>query len=126
MPGATQPKGWKIIPTLNICIIFLIFGLTLETSELKAALKNVKVRSTGQTCRQAAQGSLGAAGVLQVWVMGIVTILVLTSCTAWLFINVGFQPVEFGMGLAVFACRHVPSLLVNMLCCAVHDLRVVL
>lgn len=44
---------------------------------------------------------------LKVWVMGIFTILILCSCTAWLFINVGFQPVEFGMGLAVFACRYV-------------------
>ncbi len=67
--------------TINISIIFLIFGLTLETSELKDALKNVKV-----------------------WVMGLLTILVITSFTAFIFVNMGFEPYEFGVGLAVFAC----------------------
>ncbi len=77
----SQANGWKIISTINICIIFFIFGITLETSELKEALRNWKV-----------------------WGMGVITILVLTSFTAYLFVNMDFQPVEFGIGLAVFAC----------------------
>jgi hypothetical protein len=39
-----QVGGWKIISTINIMIIFLIFGITLETGELKEAMKNVKVK----------------------------------------------------------------------------------
>lgn len=76
-----SPQGWKIMSTINICIIFFIFGLTLETSELKEALKNWKV-----------------------WVMGVITILVITSFTAFIFVHMGFEPKEFGIGLAVFAC----------------------
>ncbi len=67
--------------TINISIIFFIFGLTLETSELKEALRNWKV-----------------------WGMGVTTILVLTSFTGFIFVHMGFQPKEFGVGLAVFAC----------------------
>jgi predicted Na+-dependent transporter len=76
-----QVNGWKIVSTINICIVFLIFGLTLETSELKEALKSVKA-----------------------WVMGLLTILVFTALTAFIFVHMGFQPVEFGIGLAIFAC----------------------
>lgn len=77
----TGDVHWKIISTINIFIIFLIFGLTLETSELKQALK-----------------------AWPTWVTGILSILVFTALTGYLFVNMGFTPKEFGIGLAIFAC----------------------
>lgn len=76
-----QVNGWKLVTTINMCIIFFIFGITLETSELKEAFKAVKTL-----------------------IMGLTSILVVTSFTGFIFINMGFQPVEFGVGLAIFAC----------------------
>jgi hypothetical protein len=34
-----QVNGWKLATTINMCIIFFIFGITLDTSELKSAVK---------------------------------------------------------------------------------------
>ncbi|KXZ47748.1 hypothetical protein GPECTOR_33g630 [Gonium pectorale] len=76
-----KSNGWKVISTINLAIIFLIFGLTLETSELKAALRGYKVL-----------------------LLAIVTILFITGLTGFIFINMDFKPMEFGYGLAIFAC----------------------
>lgn len=42
-------NGWKLVSTVNMCIIFFIFGITLETSELKQAFKAWKVLLLGLT-----------------------------------------------------------------------------
>lgn len=76
-----QSGGWKIITTINLAIIFFIFGITLETSELKAAMRGWKVL-----------------------LLGIISILVVTSITGFIFLNMDFRPREFGYGLAIFAC----------------------
>lgn len=76
-----QAGGWKIITTINMMLIFFIFGITLETSELKSALKGWKVL-----------------------LLGIVSILFITAVTGFVFINMDFKPREFGYGLAIFAC----------------------
>ncbi|PNH04640.1 putative sodium/metabolite cotransporter BASS4, chloroplastic [Tetrabaena socialis] len=74
-------NGWKLVTTINMALIFFIFGITLETSELKAALKGYKVL-----------------------LLAIVTILFITGLTGFVFINMDFTPMEFGYGLAIFAC----------------------
>ncbi|KAG2426399.1 hypothetical protein HYH02_014826 [Chlamydomonas schloesseri] len=74
-------NGWKIITTINMALIFFIFGITLETSELKLALKGYKTL-----------------------LLSILTILFITGLTGFIFINMDFQPMEFGYGLAIFAC----------------------
>lgn len=79
--ACVQANGWKIITTINLSIIFFIFGITLDTSELKAAIRGWKVL-----------------------LLGIVSILVITSLTGFIFLNMDFRPKEFGYGLAIFAC----------------------
>ena len=67
--------------TIHLGIIFLIFGLTLETQELKEAFK-----------------------AWQALLAGLVVILVLTAFTGFIPLHLGFQPPQFGWGLAIFAC----------------------
>ncbi|EFJ44406.1 hypothetical protein VOLCADRAFT_82799 [Volvox carteri f. nagariensis] len=74
-------NGWKLVTTVNMALIFFIFGITLETTELKEAMKGYKVL-----------------------LLAIVTILFLTGLTGFIFINMDFKPMEFGYGLAIFAC----------------------
>ncbi|GFR43181.1 hypothetical protein Agub_g4231, partial [Astrephomene gubernaculifera] len=74
-------NGWKLVTTINMALIFFIFGITLETSELKMAMKGYKVL-----------------------LLAIVTILFVTGMTGFIFINMDFKPMEFGYGLAIFAC----------------------
>nr|QKY15122.1 putative sodium/metabolite cotransporter (BASS4) [Polytomella parva] len=74
-------QGWKIMTTINLCIIFFIFGLTLETKELVDALKGYKTL-----------------------ILGIISTLVITALTGFIFVNMDFSPKEFGYGLAIFAC----------------------
>ncbi|MEW5306312.1 MAG: hypothetical protein WDW38_007127 [Sanguina aurantia] len=74
-------NGWKLVSTVNMCIIFFIFGITLETSELKQAFKAWKVL-----------------------LLGLTSILVLTSFAGFIPLAMGFEPPEFGIGLAIFAC----------------------
>lgn len=73
--------SWKVIPTINLIIIFFIFGISLDTQELKSAMKAWK--------------SL---------IVGDVSILVLTSLTGFIPIYLPFNPKAFSIGLAIMAC----------------------
>lgn len=64
-----QLGSWKIITTINMAIIFFIFGITLETAELKDAFKGYK--------------SL---------IQGLVVILVVTSFTGFIPMAVRWLP----------------------------------
>jgi sodium/bile acid cotransporter 7 len=67
--------------TVNMCIIFFIFGITLETSELKEALKAVRSLT-----------------------FGMISILLLTCLTGFIPLAIPFKPYEFSVGLAIMAC----------------------
>lgn len=76
-----QVNGWKVVTTANMAVIFFIFGITLDTSELMSALKAWKAI-----------------------VFGLSSILVLTPLTGFLCMLMPFKPYEFALGLAVMAC----------------------
>jgi sodium/bile acid cotransporter 7 len=76
-----QANGWKIVTTMNMAIIFFIFGLTTDTSELVLALKSGK--------------SL---------LFGLSSILILSPLFGFLCMLIPFKPYEFALGLAVMAC----------------------
>ncbi len=62
-------SSWKLFSTLHIFIIFFLFGITLETSELKVAFKS-----------------------WQVLIMGFVMILVGTAITGFVPMHMNFKP----------------------------------
>jgi len=74
-------NGWKILSTINMCIIFFLFGISLETKELKSAFGAVKALS-----------------------LGTVTILVLTSFLGYIPLRIPLKPYEFSLGMAIFSC----------------------
>nr|ADI46919.1 MTM0397 [Volvox carteri f. nagariensis] len=74
-------NGWKLVTTINMALIFFIFGITLETAELKEAMKGYKVL-----------------------LLAVLTILFITGLTGFIFVRMDFKPMEFGYGLAIFAC----------------------
>lgn len=76
-----QANGWKIVTTTNMAVIFFIFGLTTDTSELVTAVK--------------AGRSL---------VFGLVSILLLSPLFGFICMLIPFKPYEFALGLAVMAC----------------------
>lgn len=76
-----QANGWKIVTTTNMAIIFFIFGLTTDTSELLLALKSGKSLAFGLT-----------------------SILVLSPLVGFICMLIPFKPYEFALGLAVMAC----------------------
>jgi sodium/bile acid cotransporter 7 len=76
-----QVNGWKVVTTTNMAIIFFIFGVTLDTSELMSALKAWKAI-----------------------VLGFSSILVLTPLFGFLAMLLPFKPYEFALGLAIMAC----------------------
>ena len=78
--GLTQVGSWKLFSTIHIVIIFFLFGITLETSELKTAFKS-----------------------WQVLIMGFTMILVGTALTGFVPLHMNFKPAAFGIGMAVFA-----------------------
>ncbi len=65
---AAQSNGWKVMSTINLSIIFFIFGITLETKELKEAFKGWKTL-----------------------LLGILSILFITGLTGFIFINMDFS-----------------------------------
>lgn len=67
--------------TCNMSIIFFIFGLTTDTSELLLALKAWKSM-----------------------LFGLTSILVLSPLFGFICMQVPFKPYEFALGLAVMAC----------------------
>jgi predicted Na+-dependent transporter len=76
-----QVNGWKVVTTTNMAIIFFIFGLTTDTSELLLALKAWKAIA-----------------------FGLASILVLSPLFGFLCMLLPFKPYEFSLGLAVMAC----------------------
>eukprot|EP00879_Flechtneria_rotunda_P018174 GHRR01019062.1.p1 GENE.GHRR01019062.1~~GHRR01019062.1.p1 ORF type:complete len:396 (+),score=106.21 GHRR01019062.1:378-1565(+) len=76
-----QVNGWKVVTTTNMAIIFFIFGITLDTSELMQALKAWKAI-----------------------LLGLSSILVLTPLVGLICMLLPFKPYEFSLGLAVMAC----------------------
>ena len=76
-----QVGSWKLFSTIHIFIIFFLFGITLETSELKVAFKS-----------------------WQVLIMGFTMILIGTALTGFVPMHMNFKPAAFGIGMAVFAC----------------------
>lgn len=76
-----QVNGWKVVTTANMAVIFFIFGLTTDTTELVTALKSGK--------------SL---------LFGLTSILVLTPLFGFICMLIPFKPYEFSMGLAIMAC----------------------
>jgi sodium/bile acid cotransporter 7 len=77
-------NGWKLATTINMAVIFFIFGITLDTSELLTALKAWKAL-----------------------VFGLTSMLVLTPLFGFIAVRLPFEPREFALGLAIMAC--VPS-----------------
>ncbi|KAI8475139.1 MAG: hypothetical protein J3K34DRAFT_517583 [Monoraphidium minutum] len=77
-------NGWKVVTTINMAVIFFIFGVTLDTSELFAAIK-----------------------AWRAVLFGLVSMLVLTPLFGFAAVRLPFQPPEFALGLAIMAC--VPS-----------------
>jgi len=73
--------GWKVATTINMVIIFLIFGVTLDARELSEAARAGKALTLGAS-----------------------SILFLTPLTALIASRLPFQPREFALGLAVMAC----------------------
>jgi sodium/bile acid cotransporter 7 len=76
-----QVNGWKVITTCNMAIIFFIFGVTLDTSELLQALKAWKAI-----------------------IYGLVFILLWSPLVGFICMLMPFKPYEFALGLAVMAC----------------------
>lgn len=83
-PQTHQVNGWKVVTTINMAVIFFIFGITLDTSELFAAIKAYKA-------------------VL----FGMISMLLLTPLFGFAAVRLPFKPPEFALGLAIMAC--VPS-----------------
>eukprot|EP00775_Hariotina_reticulata_P007103 gene7103-7316_t len=74
-------NGWKVITTCNMAIIFFIFGVTLDTSELMRAVKAWKAI-----------------------IYGLLFILLLSPLMGFICMLMPFKPYEFALGLAVMAC----------------------
>ncbi|WIA37797.1 hypothetical protein OEZ86_014662 [Tetradesmus obliquus] len=74
-------NGWKVVTTTNMAVIFFIFGVTLDTSELLLALKAWKAI-----------------------IFGLVSMLVICPLFGFICMLLPFKPYEFALGLAVMAC----------------------
>jgi hypothetical protein len=70
-----------VVTTTNMAIIFFIFGVTLDTSELLLALKAWKAI-----------------------IFGLVSMLVICPLFGFICMLLPFKPYEFALGLAVMAC----------------------
>jgi sodium/bile acid cotransporter 7 len=86
MPPTTRTKvnGWSVVTTINMAVIFFIFGVTLDSSELLQAVKAWKA-------------------VL----FGMASMLFLTPLFGFIAVRIPFEPKEFALGLAIMAA--VPS-----------------
>jgi hypothetical protein len=74
-------NGWKVATTINMSIIFFIFGVTLDARELSEAARAARALS-----------------------LGVASILFLTPLTGLLAARLPFNPKEFALGLAVMSC----------------------
>lgn len=68
-----------MVPTLMVCIIFFISGITLKGDDIASALK----------------GYIG-------FFYGLVSILFVTACVGFVMVAIPFTPAEFKTGFAVF------------------------
>lgn len=84
-PGQAIAKpvigDYKVVQTVNTCIIFILSGISLNSSEIKRAL-------------QAWEGCIYA----------FIVILFITPLIGFIVINIPFSPEEFALGFAVFCC----------------------
>eukprot|EP01024_Parvocaulis_polyphysoides_P049047 TRINITY_DN471_c0_g1_i10.p1 TRINITY_DN471_c0_g1~~TRINITY_DN471_c0_g1_i10.p1 ORF type:complete len:427 (+),score=41.90 TRINITY_DN471_c0_g1_i10:121-1401(+) len=86
---ASQKMGdYNITKTMNICTIFFISGMTLRSSEIKAAFS--------------AYSALAYS---------LITILFITPFAGFAFLKIPYNPQEFAIGLAVFCA--VPTTLTS-------------
>ena len=91
-PGAAVSSvmagQYRVFPTLCIFFIFLLSGLAIKTSEVRAAL-----------------------GAGRAVVYSLVSILALTPAAGFVSMSLGVRPREFMYGMAVFSC--VPTTLTS-------------
>jgi predicted Na+-dependent transporter len=74
-----QVKGYRIVPTIHLCTIFVVSGLTLDTKEAIEAVKAPK-------------------GLLY----GLVSILGITPLLGFVMLEIPFDEKAFKTGLAIF------------------------
>eukprot|EP01025_Chloroclados_australasicus_P005954 TRINITY_DN11966_c0_g1_i11.p1 TRINITY_DN11966_c0_g1~~TRINITY_DN11966_c0_g1_i11.p1 ORF type:complete len:432 (-),score=31.85 TRINITY_DN11966_c0_g1_i11:2800-4095(-) len=86
--GSWKAGGYSIVKTFNVCLIFFISGLTLKTSEIKAAVQ-----------------------AYAAFIYAIVVILIITPMAGFVTLEIPFDPQEFAIGLAVFCA--VPTTLTS-------------
>ena len=79
-----QVNGWKLATTINMAVIFFIFGVTLDSSELLQAVKAWRAVA-----------------------YGLASMLFLSPLFGFAAVRLPFEPREFALGLAIMAC--VPS-----------------
>jgi len=77
--GGVDVEGWSFFSSLLVCVIFIISGVTLSTSDIQEAMG-------------AWQGAL----------LGLCSILVITPFFGMIPMQIPFEPKEFQVGLAVF------------------------
>ncbi len=73
---------YRIVPTINVCCIFLVSGLQLET----AIIKDVFMEGRGIA-----------------FAYGLTAILIITSCMGFVTYRIPFHESEFSFGLTVFS-----------------------
>lgn len=82
VPGETFSKpeveDFRVVSTINVLVIFIISGLTLKTDDITHASAWVG------------------------FVLGIISIIVLTPCIGFVAVEIPFDIDEFSYGLAVF------------------------
>jgi len=85
-PGIEVSKptvgDFRVVQTINVCVVFLISGVTLNTAELKNAVTS------------------GVPALLY----GMVAILIITACFSYIALELPLEPREFRFGVALFCC----------------------
>ena len=76
-----EVERYRVIPTINVVIVFLISGLALKTDDIKKAM-----------------GKEGRTG----YIYGVVSILGITGCLGFLAAEIPYDVEDFSYGLAVF------------------------
>eukprot|EP01060_Flectonema_neradi_P020319 TRINITY_DN27858_c0_g1_i1.p1 TRINITY_DN27858_c0_g1~~TRINITY_DN27858_c0_g1_i1.p1 ORF type:complete len:433 (+),score=81.05 TRINITY_DN27858_c0_g1_i1:39-1337(+) len=94
-PGEELSKGkveicgkMRVMPSINVILIFFISGMRLKTDEVLQAIKEPMPLLTAM-----------------------ILILVITPCVGFIPANGGFNPTEFQIGFAIFCC--VPTTLTS-------------
>lgn len=74
-----QVKGYRVVPTIHLCTIFIVSGLTLDTKEAVEALKAPKAL-----------------------IYGLVSILGITPLLGFVMLRIPFSQKTFSTGLVIF------------------------